>query len=419
MGAEDERVIERCLERFPELQHTDVQHMMTLFRNVVGHLGSEFSPELEHSRLEAHALFDRVDVNGDGTVTREELFATLQKIGCCSAEEAEAIFASMDADASDQVSRDEFVQYFSEQSADEGRKGMLWKLVEAEERPLDEMRMPVSMLHSYAMSSHLFTCEPDQLHPENVERILLSMDTIMGQKCLDSQACSALHGCAAMWRSTSSKFSRRSKDPKRESTTKDSLLTFEQVLAVLEATGRRNHGLQKAVFPFDPESPLKQAWDLLILLILAYATFSVPYLLAFGVWAEKYRENEGKAHQIDLTDIGVWELVLDILFCTDVLVTFCTCYTKHGVYVTSIRAISWNYLKTWFLIDFVGSVPFDKIFMTALATFNRPLDQQGRDTLQGLRLVRVIKIVRAVRFLNRLNQLEEKDNVGGVRTGVC
>lgn len=297
MGVEDVRVIERCLERFPEMQYTDVQHMIILFRNVVGHLGSDVSNELEHSRWEARALFDRVDVNGDGLVEREELFATLQKIGCCSAEESGTIFANMDADASDLVSRDEFVQYFSAQTEDGGREGMLWKLVDAEKRPIDELRMPVSMLHSYAMSSHLFSCEPDQLHPENVENILHTMDTTMGQKCLDSEACSVLHTCAAIWQKTYTKFSRRRKDDKRESMTQDSLLTFEQVLAVLEATGSRNHGLQKAMFPFDPDSPWKRAWDLLILLILAYATFSVPYLLAFGVWAEKYKANTGKAQK--------------------------------------------------------------------------------------------------------------------------
>lgn len=204
----DVRVMERCLERFPELQQTEVQHLITLFRNALHAGGSEFLHELEHTRMEAHALLDRVDVSGDGTVSRQELLTTLEKIGCCSIEEVEAIFASMDADASDEVSRDEFVQYFAANSADERRKGILWKLVEAEEchkeRPLDELRMPVSMLHSYATSSHIFICEPDQLHPENVERILHGENK--GQKCLDSQACSALHGCAAMWRPTTSFF---------------------------------------------------------------------------------------------------------------------------------------------------------------------------------------------------------------------
>jgi len=77
----DDALLERCLERFPELQPADVSHMLSLFRSVVAHAEAAVpanSHELEATCVEAAALFDRVDVDGDGQVDIEELCASLQ-----------------------------------------------------------------------------------------------------------------------------------------------------------------------------------------------------------------------------------------------------------------------------------------------------------------------------------------------------
>jgi hypothetical protein len=72
-------------------------------------------------------------------------------------------------------------------------------------------------------------------------------------------------------------------------------------------------------------------------------------------------ENSGAS--IAWTPWEIFEVHLDILFCIDVAVTFCTAYVSRGVYHANLREISLHYLRTWFLIDFFGSVPFDKIVM--------------------------------------------------------
>jgi len=268
------------------------------------------------------------------------------------------------------------------------------------------------MLHSYATSSHLFHCEHDQLHPAAVQRILQERATSSRQKwspdCLGHSRS----------RKQQTDMSKRADSSGPLSMDENSLLTFEEALTVLVALGRGAKANQRALFPFDPDAPAKQAWDVLIMLLLAYTTFSVPYLLAFGDWAQNDDVDEDSTQKvvIEHTFLSLTDLVLDIIFCTDVAMCFFTCYTAHGVYVTSIRAISWHYLRTWFVVDFMGSVPFDRIFIAAMATLNKPLDSMGRDALQGLRMIRVLKIVRAARFMHKLNQLEQRDSYGVLRT---
>jgi len=162
------------------------------------------------------------------------------------------------------------------------------------------------------------------------------------------------------------------------------------------------------IFPFDPDTVPKQAWDVMILFMLLYTTFSVPYLLAFGEWSPGSLMVRGEPDHAEWGPLAIFHLLLDVIFCLDIVVTFCTAYTARGVYVTNMRHISANYLRTWFFIDFMGSVPFDKIFAAMVIE----KDAQTRDVLQGLRMVRILKAVRAFRFLNKLANLEQRDTYG-------
>jgi hypothetical protein len=105
-------------------------------------------------------------------------------------------------------------------------------------------------------------------------------------------------------------------------------------------------------FPLDPDTYLKQSWDMLVMILLLYTCFAVPVVLAFG-------------GQIDprspLSAYDIWDLVLDFIFCFDIVLSFCTCYVSQGVYVKDLKKIAVHYLLTWFAIDLPGSIPFDKI----------------------------------------------------------
>ena len=111
-------------------------------------------------------------------------------------------------------------------------------------------------------------------------------------------------------------------------------------------------------FPLDPESSLKQSWDLFIMIFLMYTTFSVPYMLAF---VQPPEIQPGEAMQAEISAFDVFEILLDCLFCTDVCLNFCTAFTDKGVYHTSLKVIAQHYLKTWFFLDFFATNTMPKI----------------------------------------------------------
>ena len=64
-----------------------------------------------------------------------------------------------------------------------------------------------------------------------------------------------------------------------------------------------------------------------------------------------------------------------------------------------LRAIRQNYLKSWFLVDFVSSIPVDYIFLMVDS-----LDSEVYRTARALRIVRFTKILSLLRLL-RLSRL--------------
>lgn len=98
--------------------------------------------------------------------------------------------------------------------------------------------------------------------------------------------------------------------------------------------------------PIDPDTACKQGWDFLIMALLVYTCFSVPYTLVF---------------QEESIGIFSSDLALDMLFMIDVGLSFVTAYSYQGVYITNLRTVGLHYMKTWFLLDFAGSFPFGKV----------------------------------------------------------
>jgi hypothetical protein len=154
-------------------------------------------------------------------------------------------------------------------------------------------------------------------------------------------------------------------------------------------------------FPFNPESYTKTFWDFLLMLLLLFTTFAVPFLLAFG------GEVDPKA---PLSAYDIFDLCLDVIFCVDIIVTFFTCIHLQGVYVTDLTTIAKDYLCGWFWIDMPGSIPFDKIIIyTSASSDMGPI-------LKILKFIRILKLARAVKFMRKLDQLEEKDRTGSMKT---
>jgi hypothetical protein len=149
--------------------------------------------------------------------------------------------------------------------------------------------------------------------------------------------------------------------------------------------------------PLDPDSGRKQLWDLLCLILLLYCSFSVPFSIAFDE-ADEQEQVSGKE---------VFETFMDVMFLTDICLNFITGWDNQGLIVREFSVIAKQYLRTWFLADFAGSFPFDKVISAFVDADQKSL--ASTNMLRGLRLIRMLKLIRAIKFMNKLEKLKQKE----------
>lgn len=141
--------------------------------------------------------------------------------------------------------------------------------------------------------------------------------------------------------------------------------------------------------PISPLSPWKLSWDLFQLALLLTVAFTLPLRLAFDIQS---------------LPLAVWDTLVDVCLMLDVVVNFfVSYYDSKGILVTKFRSIALQYLRTFFAVDVVSSMPeivFDSSIGLAKAL------KAGRlvKPLRLFRLTRMFKLIRAKSFLSRVDQ---------------
>jgi hypothetical protein len=98
------------------------------------------------------------------------------------------------------------------------------------------------------------------------------------------------------------------------------------------------------------------------------------------------------------TAVFLFELMVDILFLTDVALTFFTAiYDKHGTLLVDKKQISAKYIKGWFFIDFATSIPTQVLELI----FAKSLEARvNAKILRLLRIPRIFKLLRLTKIMN-------------------
>lgn len=96
--------------------------------------------------------------------------------------------------------------------------------------------------------------------------------------------------------------------------------------------------------PIQPDGIFKTTWDVIGFLMIIYEAISIPYRVAFNI------PTVGLAFELDL--------IIDLFFLADVALNFNIAYYKRGTLVTRRRRIVRKYLKTWFALDLIASIPY-------------------------------------------------------------
>jgi len=138
-----------------------------------------------------------------------------------------------------------------------------------------------------------------------------------------------------------------------------------------------------------PDNPWRMRWTIFVLLVVVFCAIEIPLELIF---------------HLDQRPLFMWiDLVISLLFITDVVLNFLTAVDEKGRLITDRAAVARHYLKGWFVIDFVSCLPFEILFLfldvEPLAIF------AVLRMLRSLRLIRLLKVSTTILRYNRRSSL--------------
>lgn len=124
---------------------------------------------------------------------------------------------------------------------------------------------------------------------------------------------------------------------------------------------------QQAKFIILHYSPFKAVWDWIILVLVLYTAVFTPYSAAFLLNEEETRirlnqeaatrEKNTETNKADL--LVIVDLIVDLVFMTDILINFRTTFLYQGEVVCDQQKIAVQYVKGWFFIDAIAAIPID------------------------------------------------------------
>ncbi|XP_027714336.1 potassium/sodium hyperpolarization-activated cyclic nucleotide-gated channel 3-like, partial [Vombatus ursinus] len=140
-----------------------------------------------------------------------------------------------------------------------------------------------------------------------------------------------------------------------------------------------------------PYSDFRFYWDLIMLLLMVGNLIVLPVGITF------FKE-ENSPPWI------VFNVLSDTFFLLDLVLNFRTgIVVEEGAEILlAPQAIRTRYLRTWFLVDLISSIPVDYIFL--VVELEPRLDAEVYKTARALRIVRFTKILSLLRLL-RLSRL--------------
>ena len=176
-----------------------------------------------------------------------------------------------------------------------------------------------------------------------------------------------------------------------ESNSIDRLKTRRLSQRLARLIGRRAVG-EQFIHQEEPPAPLlsgasrpRAMWDILIICLVLYSTVLLPLQMAEIV-------------DMDSPGWQAFDLIVDVLFWIDLVLNFFTPYqSASGDWITDKKRMALNYLKSWFVIDFLSCLPIDTIVESALASSASSSSSTSSAVENSLDAVKATKMARLVK----------------------
>ncbi|XP_063720434.1 potassium voltage-gated channel subfamily H member 5-like isoform X3 [Symsagittifera roscoffensis] len=178
-------------------------------------------------------------------------------------------------------------------------------------------------------------------------------------------------------------FSSRSRSISQEKTFTSQLEEIEYPRYMLEAPKTPPYTILHT-------STFKQTWDWVLFMLTVYTAIMVPFEIVYEVAQED-------------VFVGIIDLCVDTAFIIDIVISFRTTYVHIGGEVVSdSKRIRNNYIKGWFALDLISSVPLEMIDMII-----EQIDTNEKAIFTQLRLIKLVRLLRLVRVIRRLDHYME------------
>jgi hypothetical protein len=149
-----------------------------------------------------------------------------------------------------------------------------------------------------------------------------------------------------------------------------------------------------------PSSRMKLIWDLIVGVIIIFSVVIIPWKISFNV-----------------PSTTAWiflDFFVDGIFLLDMIITFNTGYYEdlaNEIYISDRTLIAKHYLKSWFFIDFISTIPFDYLanLISSGSIIAKREDGVGMELrltkiVRGLRLFRLARLVTMTVKVQRLHK---------------
>ncbi len=155
---------------------------------------------------------------------------------------------------------------------------------------------------------------------------------------------------------------------------------------------------------FLPHAKFRLTWDAMMASLLSLMAFYIPFRVCF-YWEEA----------VEPRSIFIFESTIDCVFALDIVLNFLTAYTDRttDVIVTSPKLIAMRYLRGFFLIDLLATIPFGYILTQSPIAIANKLGKLGRlpKLVRFARAARLLKLLRVYKLHEFIMRLEIEYNV--------
>jgi len=133
-----------------------------------------------------------------------------------------------------------------------------------------------------------------------------------------------------------------------------------------------------------PDSRFKIFWEVYILLVTVAVTIVAPLIVVF---------------ELKMTPaLIIFDILVTLTFAFDIFIQFNTAFRKRHEVITDRKAIARRYLRGWFFLDLMATLPFTWIFISSrFKAVNR--------IFRFFRLARLFKLFGSSKTLNRARKL--------------